>query len=145
DKSVLQFDKETNLLKRAGLDCQVLDSGCCGMAGSFGYEADHYEVGVACGERVLLSEVRKAPEGELIIFDGFSCREMIRQETKRNALHFAQVLQIGLHEGPSGPSLKFPERQYAAVERTPAVPSSIIAAGAVLATAALWWFSRRNS
>ena len=53
-KSLLNFDTETDLLRKAGLDCSVPDSGCCGMAGSFGYEAAHYEVGLACGERELL-------------------------------------------------------------------------------------------
>src|SRR5437588_5566597 len=86
-KSELHFEKETELLKKAGLDCHVPDSGCCGMAGSFGYEAEHYDVGLACGERVLLPAVRGAAADELIVTDGFSYREMIGQETNRRALH----------------------------------------------------------
>ena len=79
-KSQLHFEQEVDLLKKAGLDCHVPDSGCCGMAGSFGYEADHYDVGLACGERVLLPSVRGAARNDLIVTDGFSCREMIRQK-----------------------------------------------------------------
>ena len=107
------------------------------MAGSFGYEADHYAVGLACGERVLLPAVRGATQDELIITDGFSCREMIRQETDRRALHFAQVLQMALHEGPTGPSAEPPEKKYTRIEHTPAVPLG--AALAIAAGAALWW------
>jgi hypothetical protein len=68
------------------------------MAGAFGYEManHHYEVSVACGERVLLPEVRKAGEDELIVADGFSCQEQIAQQTGRTALHTAQVLQIAI-------------------------------------------------
>ncbi len=76
-KSTLNFQSEEQILRDVGLDYQVLDSGCCGMAGAFGYESDHYEVGIKCGERVLLPAVRNAPEHSLIIADGFSCREQI--------------------------------------------------------------------
>jgi len=143
-KSVLHFETEIDLLKRAGVDCEVPDSGCCGMAGSFGYEADHYKVGLACGERVLLPSVRRAPKEELIVTDGFSCREMIRQETNRRALHFAQVLQMAMAEGPTGPSEPLPETRYTTLERTPAVPPGVLAAG-LLAGAGVWWALHRNA
>ena len=142
-KSELEFDKETALLKKAGIDCDVPETGCCGMAGSFGYEADHYDVGKACGERMLLPSVRAAARNELIVADGFSCREMIRQETDRRALHFAQVLRLAALEGSGGPGGELPERRFATIEKTPAVPASVIA-GAVLAGAGLWWLSRRR-
>jgi Fe-S oxidoreductase len=142
-KSMLHFETEVDLLKKAGLDCDVPDSGCCGMAGSFGYEADHYQVGLDCGERVLLPAVRNAADDELIVTDGFSCREMIRQETDRRALHFAQVLQMAREEGPAGPSSALPETRYTTLERTPAVPASIIGVG-VAAGVALWWATRRR-
>jgi Fe-S oxidoreductase len=142
-KSELHFEGEVELMKKAGMDCSVLDSGCCGMAGSFGYEADHYQVGLDCGERVLLPAVRSAATDELIVTDGFSCREMIRQETGRQAVHFAQVLQIALREGPSGPQGTFPEKRYATVEKTPAVPAGIIAAGLLVAGVGIWMGRRR--
>ena len=144
-KSLLHFNKETALLKKAGVDCNVLDSGCCGMAGSFGYEADHYDVGLACGERVLLPAVRKAGHDELIITDGFSCREMIQQETPRRAFHFAQVLQMGLREGSDGVPVSYAEKHYATENRTPAVPVSVIAAGALFAAAGIWWGMRARN
>jgi FAD/FMN-containing dehydrogenase/Fe-S oxidoreductase len=143
-KSQLHFETEIDLLKGAGVDCKVPDSGCCGMAGSFGYEADHYKVGLDCGERVLLPSVRSAADDELIVTDGFSCREMIRQETDRHALHFAQVLQMALNERPNGPSGRLPEKQYTRRDRTPAVPAAIVAGAAILAGASLFWGLRRH-
>ncbi len=97
-KSVLKFDSEAELLKRTGLDFQVLDSGCCGMAGSFGFEADKYEVSVKIGERVLLPAVRNAAADTLIITDGFSCFQQIEGLTGRRALHIAEVLQMAIRE-----------------------------------------------
>ena len=67
------------------------------MAGSFGFEADKYDVSMAIGELELLPAVRKAPPDWLIIADGFSCREQIAQGTGRHALHLAEVLQMALH------------------------------------------------
>jgi Fe-S oxidoreductase len=95
-KSVLKFDSEQELLKRTGLDFKVLDSGCCGMAGSFGFEAHKYEVSVQIGERVLLPAVRQASSDTLIIADGFSCFQQIEQLTGRKALHIAEVLQMAI-------------------------------------------------
>jgi Fe-S oxidoreductase len=69
------------------------------MAGSFGFEKDHYDISMTCGERVLLPAVRDAAEDTLIIADGFSCREQIRQATGRTALHPAQVIEMALSTG----------------------------------------------
>ncbi|MDQ4142820.1 MAG: FAD-binding protein [Actinomycetota bacterium] len=95
--AVLGFSEEEELLRRLGLDVEVLDSGCCGMAGSFGFEAgEHYEVSMKCGERVLLPAVRAASPDTVLIADGFSCREQIRQGTRRTAQHLAEVLRDAL-------------------------------------------------
>ena len=101
---VMKFDAENSVLKKLGLDYELLDSGCCGMAGSFGFESDHYDVSVAVGERKLLPAVRAADSDTLIIADGFSCREQIAGLTGRGALHLAQVIQMAMHEGPAGPA-----------------------------------------
>jgi Fe-S oxidoreductase len=90
--SVLKFDGERRLLEHLGLDIAIPDAGCCGMAGSFGFEAHHYDVSMAVGERVLLPAVRRASQDTLIIADGFSCREQIAQATGRHAVHLAEVL-----------------------------------------------------
>ena len=65
---------------------EVLASGCCGMAGSFGFEAEKYEVSMAVGERVLLPQVRAAAKQTLILANGFSCREQIEQGSDRSAV-----------------------------------------------------------
>jgi FAD/FMN-containing dehydrogenase/Fe-S oxidoreductase len=96
-KAVIGMTAEANLLAKMGLDFEILDSGCCGMAGSFGFEAEHYDVSIAIGERVLLPAVRKASADTLIVADGFSCRQQIEQTTGRRALHLAEVLQMALH------------------------------------------------
>jgi FAD/FMN-containing dehydrogenase/Fe-S oxidoreductase len=94
------------LLGRLGLDARVLDSGCCGMAGAFGFErGERHAVSIRCGERVLAPEVRGAAAGTLILADGFSCREQIRHLTGRRALHLAEVLAEAMRE-PSGPPQK---------------------------------------
>jgi Fe-S oxidoreductase len=93
-KSVLRFDAEHSVLKKLGVDAQVLNSGCCGMAGSFGFENDKYDVSVAIGERRLLPAVRKADDSTIVVANGFSCREQISQQTDREALHLAEVIQV---------------------------------------------------
>jgi len=97
-KSVLKFESEQELLKRTGLDSRILDSGCCGMAGSFGFERDKYEISARIGERVLLPAVRNASPETLIIADGFSCFQQIEQLAGRKALHLAEVLQMAIRE-----------------------------------------------
>jgi len=98
-KAIAKLDDEEAVLRAAGVDLETLDSGCCGMAGSFGFEREHYDISMQVGELVLLPAVRRAPVDTMIVADGFSCREQILQATGRQALHLAQVLQRGLREG----------------------------------------------
>lgn len=93
--AVMGFDADQKLLERTGLRVEMPDSGCCGMAGSFGFETEHYDVSMQCAERVLLPAVRNAAADTLILADGFSCREQIAQGSGRRALHLAQVLAAG--------------------------------------------------
>jgi FAD/FMN-containing dehydrogenase/Fe-S oxidoreductase len=95
-RAVMGYKADEAVLAKLGLEYDILDSGCCGMAGSFGFEKDHYEVSIKCGERILLPAVRHAASETLVIADGFSCREQIAQNTDRRALHLAQVLQRAL-------------------------------------------------
>jgi Fe-S oxidoreductase len=92
-KSVLGMDGEKALLKRLQLEVSMPDTGCCGMAGSFGFETEKYAVSQACGEHALLPAVRAAAEDVLVIADGFSCREQIVQGTGRRVRHLAEVLR----------------------------------------------------
>ncbi|MFD0776781.1 (Fe-S)-binding protein, partial [Streptomonospora algeriensis] len=99
--AVIGFDADRKLMERAGIDGDVLDSGCCGLAGNFGFEAEHYDVSTAVGERVLLPAVREADPQTLVLADGFSCRTQIDQEAGRPALHLAEVLAQGLADRDS--------------------------------------------
>jgi hypothetical protein len=83
------------------------------MAGAWGYEKSHYDVSIACGERVLLPKVRETPPDALVVTAGFSCRSQIEQETPRRALHIAQVIQLARDHGATGPPGTHPEQAVA--------------------------------
>jgi len=93
-KALMKMGAEETLVRKMGVILQPLDSGCCGMAGSFGFEQNNYDLSLAIGERVLLPAVREAAPDTLIVSDGFSCREQIFQSTKRRAIHLAELLQL---------------------------------------------------
>ena len=97
-KALIGMSADTAVLDRMGIKIDMPETGCCGMAGSFGFESEHYDISVAVGERVLLPAVRKAQREKLIIADGFSCREQIAQTTNRRALHLADVLAQALRD-----------------------------------------------
>lgn len=100
--AVIGLDAEYRVLDALGLTWRKLDSGCCGMAGAFGFEVDHYDVSVAAAERVLLPAVRDAPPETLILTNGFSCIEQIAQGTDREATHLAQALQTAFEAARGG-------------------------------------------
>lgn len=113
EKAIIKTKAEENLLDHMKVDYHMLDTGCCGMAGYFGYEkGDHYDVSLKVGEMVLLPAVRKAQKKTIVVTDGFSCREQIEQLTDRKALHTAQVLQMALHENGSAGGEDYPEKKY---------------------------------
>jgi Fe-S oxidoreductase len=99
-KALMKMTDEESLLRRAGATLTVPDTGCCGMAGPFGFDAEKYDVSQAIGERVLLPAVRNASPDTLIVSNGFSCRERIGQGTGRQALHLADVLARAIEHGP---------------------------------------------
>ncbi|HEU4618632.1 MAG TPA: FAD-binding oxidoreductase, partial [Gammaproteobacteria bacterium] len=97
--AMIGFAGDETLMRKMGLDAEILDSGCCGMAGPFGFEANHYELSLKIGERVLLPAIRAASDDTLILTDGYACREQIAQATDRYPLHLAQALLMALREG----------------------------------------------
>ncbi|HEX3432015.1 MAG TPA: FAD-linked oxidase C-terminal domain-containing protein [Rhizomicrobium sp.] len=90
--AVMTTEPETSLLKSIGADAQILSAGCCGMAGSFGFESAKYDLSLQIGQRALFPAIRNAPSRTAILADGFSCREQIEQVTGRKTLHLAQYL-----------------------------------------------------
>jgi FAD/FMN-containing dehydrogenase/Fe-S oxidoreductase len=110
-QAVIGYDQDNKVMQqRLGLDVEVLDSGCCGLAGSFGFErGEKYQVSVAAGERVLFPAVRRSDDSTLVVADGFSCRTQIEHNTERRGLHLAEVIAMALHQGPAGPGVGKPE------------------------------------
>ncbi|MBB5928546.1 FAD-binding and (Fe-S)-binding domain-containing protein [Streptomyces echinatus] len=95
--AVMKFDADRELMRRAHLDAEVLDEGCCGLAGNFGFERGHHEVSMAVAEQGVLPAVRGTAPDSLVLADGFSCRTQIEQGgTGRRALHLAEVLALAL-------------------------------------------------
>jgi Fe-S oxidoreductase len=91
-KALMTMSDELSLLRATGAHVELLDSGCCGMAGPFGFEKDKFAVSQTLAERVLLPAVRAAAADDIIVSNGFSCREQISQNTSRRAIHLAQIL-----------------------------------------------------
>jgi len=148
-KAVMKTADEEAILKKLGLDFELLDSGCCGMAGSFGFEREHYDVSQAVGELVLLPAVRAASRDTLIIANGFSCREQIEQSTDRRPLHLAEVLLMALHEseestadGPPKPTTLATSR---AVHngRMKAMEAALLLGGGALLGLLAWKLTKR--
>ncbi|MGB6023268.1 MAG: FAD-binding and (Fe-S)-binding domain-containing protein [Ornithinimicrobium sp.] len=94
--AVMGFDADRALMKAASIEATVPDSGCCGLAGNFGFETGHEELSRAVGERVILPAVRAADAATPVLADGFSCRTQIAEETPRRARHLAELLAEGL-------------------------------------------------
>jgi FAD/FMN-containing dehydrogenase/Fe-S oxidoreductase len=121
-KAIMRMKDEQSLYTKMGLRYQVLDSGCCGMAGSFGFENDKYKISADIGERVLLPAVRSAEPSTFVIADGFSCREQIAQLTDRTALHTAELLSLALHNpdisGEAQPERRIVQRRKKAQKQS---------------------------
>jgi hypothetical protein len=121
-------------MRRARIDANVLDEGCCGLAGNFGFEAGHHELSMAVGELGVLPAVRQTPPADLVIADGFSCRTQIDQGgTGRRAVHLAEALALGL----AGPvPADHPEKAADRPAADSPAASRLVTATAATATAA---------
>lgn len=97
-KSLFGTVGDKALLQAMGVQATVLENGCCGMAGSFGFNPEHIGISKAVGELELLPAVRSADAAAVILTNGFSCREQIRQGSGKEVLHLAELLQLALHK-----------------------------------------------
>lgn len=155
-KATAGLRAEAEILDAMGLAWTELDAGCCGLAGSFGFEAgDKFEVSVAAGERKLMPAVRAADDDTLLLADGFSCRTQVdhlqrlagsADEPRRRPLHLAQLLRLAAETGASGPVARGP------VERSLDEPAPArfarherVAAVVLLAAATAWAVGRSLS
>jgi FAD/FMN-containing dehydrogenase/Fe-S oxidoreductase len=144
---IKKAEHEGNLLRSMGANLTELTSGCCGMAGSFGFEKDKYEVSVQIGEHSILPAVRRTRLSTPIVADGFSCREQVAQLTNRHPLHFAELLKLA--SGGDGLGFRtMPENEVIAPHRAAVRKSKIRAAVALGALAAgigvLGWLLQRQ-
>jgi FAD/FMN-containing dehydrogenase/Fe-S oxidoreductase len=138
DKAYGELFNEKAVLRDMGVEFEAPTDGCCGMAGAFGFErGEHYDVSVKCGERALVPRVRDAGEDELIIADGFSCREQVQQMSDRTPLHLAQVIQLAMRAGPAGPAGGRPEAGLVRARRDAQRHARARLTVAAVATAAL--------
>jgi FAD/FMN-containing dehydrogenase/Fe-S oxidoreductase len=132
------IDPEVELLKKMGVEVETLNAGCCGLAGSWGFEAGHHDISMECGEQGLLPKVRELDAETIVVADGFSCKTQIEQgSTGRRALHVAQVLKLAREHGASGPSGPRPERLYYEVRPKPSLPRRAARAAVLAGAAAL--------
>ena len=133
--AILGTAADQAVLSAAGVRADFLDSGCCGLAGNFGFEQGHYDVSVACAERVLLPAVRDAADSDVILADGFSCRIQVEQNASggRSAIHLAELLRAGLKGATVPPR---PEEVFADRPGPPS-PTARWAAVALVGLAAL--------
>ncbi len=116
-RALFGVDVERRMLEQAGLRVQVLDSGCCGMAGAYGFDPQRVEASLRIGERVLLPAVRGAAADTRVIVNGFSCREQVLQGAGRQALHLAEVLRDAIGERAGPPSSSLPAAAEERVEQ----------------------------
>jgi FAD/FMN-containing dehydrogenase/Fe-S oxidoreductase len=142
-KSIMKMDAEESVLRKMGVEYEMPETGCCGMAGAFGFERSHYDISLAVGERVLLPAVRSTPVDALVISDGFSCREQIAQETDRRALHLAEVIELALQPDAGETNGDYPEATYLARHKPADSPTGaevalLVGAGALLAGGLAW-------
>ena len=141
-KSVLNPETEQAMLRAMGLDLNEPPVGCCGQAGSFGYEPRHYDVSMRIAADVLLPAVRKTSEDALVIADGFSCRDQIRHGSGRMAMHPAEVLALALDERDAVPSAAAQQR-YLEPPARPDPRQAALAGGLLAVMGVLVWAARR--
>ena len=127
---------EQALLSKMGIAHEQPQKTCCGMAGAFGFERDRYETSMAIGELALLPKVRGLDDGTLLVADGFSCREQVRQGTGKTPMHIAEVLELARREATrSMPPAFRPTRAPDAIARSGPSRGAklLLAAGALVA------------
>jgi hypothetical protein len=116
------MDSEQKLLEQMGLEVQTVSGGCCGLAGSWGFESGHHDISLQAGEQALLPAVRDAEPSTIVVADGFSCKTQIEQgDTGRRALHVAQVMKMAREHGSGGYVGALPEEPY--YEARPSPPT----------------------
>jgi FAD/FMN-containing dehydrogenase/Fe-S oxidoreductase len=140
-KAVLDADTQQQMFEAMGLELQPNPTGCCGHAGSFGYEAEHYALSMTIAEQALLPAVRKAGDDTLLVADGFSCREQIRHGSGRRALHPVEIVELALRRARIGSAREVENSR----SEPPPKPSTAPLAALALAGGLIWLGFRMRS
>jgi FAD/FMN-containing dehydrogenase/Fe-S oxidoreductase len=144
------MDAEQQLLERMGLEVEEASGGCCGLAGSWGFESGRYDISLACGEQGLLPAVREADDETIVVANGFSCKTQLEQSgAGRRGLHVAKAMKLAREHRPAGYTSGKPEDGFYGAK--PPAPrdlarkrvAGLVGAGALaVAVVSLW---RRGS
>jgi Fe-S oxidoreductase len=149
-KATVGLGAEQELYGKMGLDYEILDSGCCGLAGSWGFEEDKHDLSMKIGERRLFPATRNTDGSTIIVGDGFSCKTQIEQGDSggRRALHTAQVIKMALDHGTGGPPRgENPEGRYPDIVLdgpSPDLKTAAVAGALAAAVGAVVWVSRHR-
>ena len=135
------MDPEHELLQRMGMEIEPVSGGCCGLAGSWGFERGHHEISMKCGRAgPAAGGARRRRATRSSIANGFSCKTQIQQsDVGRRALHVAQVMKMAREHGPEGVSTGKPETPYDGAKPQPSGrvrTGRVAAAGAGMLTTA---------
>jgi FAD/FMN-containing dehydrogenase/Fe-S oxidoreductase len=148
-EATIGLTAEQQLYEKMGLDYEVLDSGCCGLAGSWGFEEDKYDLSMQIGERRLLPAARNAEADTILVADGFSCKTQVMQGTERRPLHTAQVVKMALDHGTGGtPRGETPESYYPDITLdgpSPDLKTAAVAGVAVAGGVLAWRLARKRT
>ena len=144
-KAVLDAASQEKMLESTGLDLVPNPTGCCGHAGSFGYEAEHHPVSMTIARQALLPAIEKAGDDALLIADGFSCRQQISHATGRNALHPAEILALAVRRESVGSARKTEDRLRQPAATVEPAAAAAMGLALVVATGLSLWLARRKA
>jgi hypothetical protein len=136
------MDAEKKLFADMGVKAEILDDGCCGMAGSFGFEEHKYDVSMKIYEHELGPRVQKMPPDAVMVADGFSCRTQIEQAGGKRPLHLAQFLRQAMGRSPGIEDMELARRDAAATSAR--ATAGLVALGVGIGIGA-WLLGRRLS
>jgi FAD/FMN-containing dehydrogenase/Fe-S oxidoreductase len=136
-KAIISMDAEKQLFEAMGAKAEILDDGCCGMAGSFGFEEHKYDLSMQIYEHKLGPRLREVPAQRLVVADGFSCKTQIEQATARRPLHLAELLRLAAGRGSDT------LRAELAGDNSALIRNSALLVGALAVGLGVWRLTRR--
>ena len=141
--AIISLGAEKKLFETMGAKAQILDDGCCGMAGSFGFEEHKYGLSMQIYEHRLGPHLRELPPEKLLLADGFSCKTQIEQATGRRPLHLAQLLQLAKHGDETVDHRNDGFESEAPIDNFRVIRNGALLLGGLLAGFGAWKLGRR--